>query len=81
ARWHSALLQRMTQAVPSIRPAVISLETYTSLNALRGFRHFFRHAYEVPINYEQLVVNLNLSRTAFKQLEVDLSAFLKQLEA
>ncbi|MFM2311628.1 MAG: hypothetical protein RLZZ04_904 [Cyanobacteriota bacterium] len=52
ARWHSVLLQRMSQEIPGIRPAVLAQESYLLLNSLRGFRHFFRHAYGVPIDYE-----------------------------
>ncbi|MEO0533550.1 MAG: hypothetical protein AAF215_06740 [Cyanobacteria bacterium P01_A01_bin.123] len=81
ARWPSALLQRMMQDVPGIRPAVISLETFTHLNGLRGFRHFFRHAYEVPINYEQLIINLKLAEAILPQLEQDITTFLSKLEA
>ncbi|MEO1122609.1 MAG: hypothetical protein AAFW84_07740 [Cyanobacteria bacterium J06635_15] len=81
ARWHSALLKRMMQDVPGIRPAVISLETFTQLNSLRGFRHFFRHAYEVPINYEQLIINLKLAEAILPQLEQDITTFLSKLEA
>ena len=79
ARWHSALLQRMMQDIPGIRPPLISLETFTALNGLRGFRHFFRHAYEVPINYEQLSVNLKLASTALSQLERDIDTFLRKI--
>jgi hypothetical protein len=79
AQWHSALLQRMMQDVSGIRPAVISLKTFTALNGLRGFRHFFRHAYEVPINYEQLSVNLKLASTVLPQLERDIDIFLRKI--
>lgn len=51
AQWHSRLLQRMSQPVVGVRPAVISQESYRLLNGLRAFRHFFRHAYGVSIDY------------------------------
>ena len=41
AQWHSALLRRMTQPVEGVRPAVLALEIYQLLNALRSFRLFF----------------------------------------
>ena len=41
ARWHSALLLRMTQPVPGVRPAPLTKETFLLLDALRGFRHIF----------------------------------------
>ena len=80
SRWHSALLQRMMQDVPGVRPAALTLETFTILNGLRGFRHFFRHAYEVPLNYEQLLANLKQAELALPQLQQDIDTFLKALD-
>jgi hypothetical protein len=48
-QWHTALLNRMTVPILGIRPAFISSETCALLNGLRGFRHFFRHAYGTNI--------------------------------
>ena len=80
SQWHRLLLQRMTIIVPEVRPAVLSSETYTLLNALRGFRHFFRHAYGANIEYEQLKSNLDKALNVFSKLESDLNQFLAQLE-
>ncbi len=80
ARWHSVLLQRMSQEISGIRPAVLSQESYLLLNSLRGFRHFFRHAYGVPIDYEQLQINLKKARQLFPNLEQDLNQFFAQLQ-
>jgi len=44
-RWHSALLKRMAQMIPSLRPAFLSETTFRLLDSLHSFRHFFRHAY------------------------------------
>jgi hypothetical protein len=81
AQWHSALLQRMTQAVVGMRPAVLSAESYTLLNGLRGFRHFFRHAYGVAIEYEQLKVNLGRVQQLQPLLNQDIQRFLAALSA
>jgi len=81
SQWHSLLLQRMTIIVPQVRPAVLGSETYTLLNALRGFRHFFRHAYGATIEYEQLKSNLDKALNVFPKLESDLNQFLAQLES
>ncbi len=79
ARWHSVLLQRMSQEIPGIRPVLLSPESYLLLNSLRGFRHFFRHAYGVPIDYEQLQINLNKARQLYPCLERDLNQFFEAL--
>lgn len=79
-RWHTLLLQRMTQELPGIRPAILSQKSYLLLNALRGFRHFFRHAYGVPIDYDQLLLNLNKARQLYPLLEQDIHQFLQVLD-
>jgi hypothetical protein len=79
ARWHSLLLLRMTQAVVGVRPAAISMESYTLLNALRAFRHFFRHAYGVPIDFAQLQSNLTKAQQLKPLLDKDLKRFLQDL--
>lgn len=80
SRWHSARLKRMMQDIPGIRPPVLSLETFTALNSLRGFRRFFRHAYEVPLNYDQLAANLTLAKMVLPQLEEDIQVFLDKIQ-
>jgi hypothetical protein len=74
------LLQRMSQEIPGIRPVVLSQESYLVLNSLQGFRHFFRHAYGVPIDYEQLQINLNKARKLYPNFEKDLNQFFAQLQ-
>jgi uncharacterized protein YutE (UPF0331/DUF86 family) len=79
SQWHSALLQRMCQDIPEIRPALLSPETFLILNSLRGFRHFFRHAYGTSIEYEQLKINLDKALNLLPNLEKDLENFIEQL--
>jgi hypothetical protein len=79
SQWHSALLRRMTQAVEGMRPAVISEESYVLLNGLRSFRHFFRHAYGVTIEYGQLSANLERARGVRSWMEQDIRRFLEAL--
>ena len=79
ARWHSALLQRMTQPVPGVRPAPLTKETFLLLDTLRGFRHFFRHAYASTVNPVLLESNLQIARQAHSALHRDIVEFLDQL--
>jgi hypothetical protein len=79
AQWHSALLRRMTQPVETIRPAFLSQESFLRLNSLRGFRHFFRHAYGVSIDYIQLRSNLDKALELQSYLRSDLDRFLDTL--
>ncbi len=80
ARWHVALLRRMQHEIPGVRPALLSEDSYRLLNTLRGFRHFFRHAYAVPLDYDQLRVNLERARQLRPVLRQDVQRFLRQLE-
>ncbi|MFM6137436.1 MAG: hypothetical protein ACKPCP_25385, partial [Sphaerospermopsis kisseleviana] len=79
AQWHSALLRRMSQNIPEIRPFLISGSTYEILNSLRGFRHFFRHAYGVEIEYEQLKINLFKALALLPSLENDIDIFMEKI--
>ncbi len=81
ARWHSLLLQRMTQPVQGVRPAVITAESYALLNALRGFRHFFRNAYGIAIEFTQLQSNLQKAQQLKPMLDQDIQAFLQALSS
>lgn len=79
SQWHSALLKRMSQDIPEIRPPLISSQTYHILNSLRGFRHFFRHAYGTIIEYDQLKFNLDKALNLLPNLTKDIEIFIKQI--
>jgi hypothetical protein len=53
-RWHQLLLSQSMAEVPAVRPAIISERLEPDLYELLGFRHFFRHAYAVPLNAGRL---------------------------
>lgn len=80
ARWHTALLQRMSIEIPGVRPAVISSESHQLLNGLRGFRHFFRHAYGADIEYVQLKINLDKAQMLRPLLDTDIARFLASFQ-
>lgn len=77
--WKSALLLRMTQPIPGLRPAPLTKETFALLDAFRGFHYFFRHAYATTIDPVLLESNLQLSRQAHGQIHRDILDFLDQL--
>ncbi len=53
-RWRHDLLEKMTLAIPGIRPAVISSETYRALEELLRFRHFKRYYFELDFDWAKL---------------------------
>ncbi len=79
ARWHAALLHRMALPIPGVRPAPLSKETFHLLDALRGFRHFFRHAYMTSVDPGLLQSNLQRTRQAHSLLHRDITEFLEQI--
>lgn len=52
--WHRSLLETMAMEVPGIRPAIVSTTALSGLRDLLAFRHFFRHAYSVPLDPARL---------------------------
>ncbi len=78
SKWHIEMLQRMAQEIPGIRPALITHDAFVLLNSLRSFRHFFRHAYNTPIDYAQLGINLDRARQLRQPLERDVANFLSK---
>jgi hypothetical protein len=54
ARWHQALLERMTFEIPETRPAVISHSTQQGLQELLRFRHFSRYYYAFDYDWDKL---------------------------
>lgn len=58
AQYHKGLLTRMQLDIKSIRPKIISGQSYEFLLEMLGFRHVFRHAY-----------NYNLSPKKVKDLK------------
>jgi hypothetical protein len=79
-RWHSELIDRMTLNIPGVRPALLSAQTAALLHRLRGFRHFFRHAYDVPLDASEVQQNWNTARQLRPLLERDVATFLRNLE-
>ena len=80
ARWHSELLQRMTLDVMPLRPAVISQESYRSLNELRGFRHLFRNAYLLEFDPVRLEIVWQYAEQLKSRYQVEMTSFLHFLE-
>lgn len=48
---HATLLRRMTLEIEGVRPKVIGPEDYDALDELRRFRHIFRHAYALELDW------------------------------
>jgi hypothetical protein len=74
-RWHRDLLTQMTLNATTLRPAVVSQETYTALLEYLEFRHLVRNVYTFnlrPLRVSELVQGL---RPAFELTKQDLLTF------
>jgi len=80
-KWHFSLLERMSIEIEGIRPAVISRESFTWLNELRGFRHFFRHAYNADIEQDKLKIVLKRVFLLREKYTSELQVFYKFLDS
>lgn len=65
--YHTALLKRASYSIPNVRPEIISEETFSLLNVLRGYRHRLRRIYTYLISPEKI---LRLTDTAIKSFEL-----------
>ncbi|RMH77593.1 MAG: hypothetical protein D6681_20805 [Calditrichaeota bacterium] len=80
AAFRKELLLRMNLTVPQIRPAVIGDDSLRLLDKLRAFRHFVRHAYDVELDTDELLLLQNKLNQHFSRVIRDLEAFRKFTE-
>lgn len=77
--YHADLLRKMELEIRGIRPALLSSITYEWLDELRGFRHFFRHAYRAKLDADRVDRVLQIAiqlRVPFRQ---NMERFLERL--
>jgi hypothetical protein len=53
--WHRELLDKMFLDMQPLRGAILPATCRAALHDLRGFRHVFRHAYEVGLDREKVL--------------------------
>jgi hypothetical protein len=49
-RYHDTLIERVTLDLQGIRPAFLPAEAVRDVRELKGFRHLFRHAYDLDLD-------------------------------
>ena len=69
------LLRDMTLSLPGIRPAVIDRSRLADLTELLSFRHFFRHAYAVPLDEEAMRRHAQRLGQVHQGVVADLTSF------
>jgi hypothetical protein len=78
--WHKDLLKQMTQEIPSIRPAVLSEESFAQLEDYRGFRHIVRNVYTYKFDPEKVKTLVEKIPHFSPHLMAELKAFAAFLE-
>ncbi len=78
--WHRSLLDSMALGVPGVRPAILGLESLAILRDLLSFRHFFRHAYAVPLDAGRIRSLADQVQKLAPRLTVELQAVDRWLQ-
>ncbi len=78
---HKRLLDQLSVEIPGVRPKVLSAASYQGLDELRKFRHFFRHAYVVDLDPDQLAARADALSALHDGLLADLDAWFAVMSA
>lgn len=78
-RWHRELLEKMFLAIPPVRPAVLPATVKPVLVELLGFRHFFRHGYELTLDETKAVTLSKRWQKGSETVKEALQGFADQL--
>ncbi len=79
-RWHRELLEKMFLEIQPLRPAVLPEQLRSVLADLLGFRHLFRHAYEVKLDQAKTIALWNRWSLENASVKQALTLFANQLE-
>lgn len=78
-QWYKDLLQQMSEP-NTIRPPVLSQETYLALKKLLGFRHVFLYIYGDELDYDKMLINATLVKEVFPILSKEIDIFITFLK-
>ena len=78
--WHRELLNKMFLDIRSLRPAVLPEQVRSVLGELLGFRHVFRHAYELKLDKARTLALWNRWTRENASVKQALTLFANELE-
>ena len=78
-RWHQELREKMFLEIPPVRPAVFPAAAKPLLVDLLGFRHFFRHGYEIALDETKVVALAKRWKKEGDAVKESLRRFSEQL--
>ncbi len=73
--FHKELLIRLHTTIPSIRPRMLSEESFLLLDKVRAFRHFIRHAYDCELLESELSLIQDKLKTQYAAVKNDFLEF------
>lgn len=79
-QWHMQLLTRMAGKTAKVRPAVIDRTLQNKLADYLRFRHLFRHAYGIELEWEKLQPLAEKLPEVQSRFENDLQKFYEYLD-
>jgi predicted nucleotidyltransferase len=79
AFWHKDLLNQMNEPREGTRPAVIDDRLWALLEDYLKFRHFFRNAYAVPLEWDRLQLHVTRMDETLAMLQIQLKQFFAAL--
>lgn len=75
-RYHDALIERVALEITSIRPAFLPPDAVRAVRELKGFRHIFRHAYDLELDPARVEAAAENARACVAAFEGWCQAFL-----
>lgn len=79
-RWHRELLEKMFLDIKPLRPAVLPEQLRSLVADLLGFRHLFRHTYELRLDQAKTVALWNRWLVENASVKESLTHFANELE-
>ena len=79
AQWHAEMLKLMKLEIRGIRPNVISQRAYNCLDELRRFRHLFRAAYDIELDWERMALVVKKALQLKQTYREEINRFLQFL--
>lgn len=76
---HARLLERAALTIDGLRPAILTPATGSALDRYRAFRHFFRHAYGVKLEWPLIEPKVRALTDTHERFRDDLERFVRFL--
>ncbi len=78
--YHDALIDRVSLTISGIRPAFLPADFVPDVRDLKGFRHAFRHAYDLTLRRDRLTELTHLAAKIEQQHATWVDQFINQFE-